>query len=90
MTTFVFYAGAPHHRRSDGVNTAIGQGDDAEEARATVEALIGAPGCLAGFVAVDMSAPRPPCLIEGSPPVGAPDQSAWPTLTRGGGRLGAG
>lgn len=87
MATFVFYAPTPQARRSDGINTAVGQGESADVARAAVEALIGAPGSLAGFVAVDVSAPCPPCVIEGAPPVGASSQSVWSVVTRGGGQL---
>jgi len=87
MATYMFYADEPHKRRSDGRNVALAQGNDLGAARAAAEALLGEANALASFAAVNVSAVIPPVVIEGHPPVGAVNQSVWPTTTRGGGRL---
>jgi hypothetical protein len=86
MATYVFYADRPEKRRADGRNTVVAQGANLAAARAAAELLVG-PGTLSDFAAVDVTAPVPAFVVEGWPPVGAPDQITWPTLTRGGDRL---
>lgn len=88
MATFVFYAADEHVRRADCRNTIIASGTDADAARAAAEALIGEPGALAGFAAVELGDTIPPFVVEGHSPVGSRDQSTFPSLTRGGNWLG--
>jgi hypothetical protein len=87
MATFVFYADAEHKRRADGRNTVVAPGIDEAAARDAAEALIGQPGSLAEFAAVQLGDAVPAFTVEGHRPVGARDQGTWPTLTRGGDRL---
>jgi hypothetical protein len=87
MATFVFYADAEHLRRADGRNTVVAPGADEATARAAAETLLGQPGALADFAAVQLGDAVPAFVVEGHRPVGANDQDTWPTLTRGGDRL---
>jgi len=87
MATFVFYADQEHKRRADGRNTVVASGADAAAARANAEALLGLPGALAQFPAVQLSDAVPAFVVEGFRPVGSRNQAIWPTLTRGGDRL---
>ena len=87
MATFVFYADEPHKNRADGRNTVVASGTDEAAARAAGEGLIGQPGALAAFRAVQLGDAVPAFTVEGFRPVGSPLQSVFPTLTRGGDRL---
>jgi hypothetical protein len=87
MAAYVFYTDQPHKMRADGRNTFVATGADEAVARAAAEALLGQPGALAQFVAVEITGAFPAFTIEGFRPVGAKGQSIWPTLTRGGDTL---
>lgn len=87
MATFVFYAHEPHLRRADCRNTVIAAGIDEAAARSAAESLMGLPGALASFRAVELEDATPAFVVEGHTPVGSRSQSVWPSLTRGGDRL---
>lgn len=84
MSTFVFYAADAHARRADGRNTVVASGGDEAAARTAAEALIGQTGSLSDFRAVLLDDATPAFAVDGFVPVGARDQSVWPTRTRGG------
>lgn len=86
MTTFAFYAATQEDKRSDGANFIVASGPDQATARSTAESLINAPGGLSKFLAVTLDDSTPPVMVQGCP-VGYPEQSVWPILTRGGNHL---
>lgn len=86
MPTYAFYAVSEDKRRADGCNTVIANGATPTAARTAAEALLGEPGALAAFVAVDL-ATAPALAIQGFPPVGGRLQTVWPTVDRGGNHL---
>lgn len=86
MPTYVFYAAQENVRRSDGCNTVVAHGDNAEAARATAVQLLGEnAGALDGFQAVELADTTAPFAVQGHPPVGL--GYPWPTLGRGGSSL---
>ena len=87
MAIFVFYADQGHVRRADCRNTVVAAAADKATGRVAAEALVGEPGALAGFQAVELSDTVPPFVVEGHNPVGWRDQAIWPSMTRGGDRL---
>jgi hypothetical protein len=87
MAAYVFYTDQPHKMRADGRNTFVASGVDEAAARVAAEALVGQPGALAAFAAVDITGAFPAFTVEGFRPVGAKGQSSWPTVTRGGDTL---
>ena len=88
MATFVFFAADEHVRRADCRNTIVASGANLDAARAAAEQLIGEPGALAGFAAVQLTDAVPPFVVEGHNPVGSRNQSIFPSLTRGGNWIG--
>lgn len=85
MPTYAFYAAREEQRRSDGLNFAVAIGANAAAARAVAESLIGEPGALVSWNAVDLTS-APAAFVHGLP-VGARSQSVWPNLDRGGSSL---
>ncbi|MEN3971585.1 hypothetical protein WJS89_02775 [Sphingomicrobium sp. XHP0235] len=89
MGIYVFYADGQAERRADCRNTVVASGADEAEARAAAETLTGGEGSLRSFTAVELTEALPPFTVEGHKPVGRANQSTWPTITRGGNRIGA-
>lgn len=85
MATFAFFPAREEQRRSDGLNFAVAVGASASAARAAAETLLGEPGALSGWTAVDLTS-APAAFVSGLP-VGARAQAIWPNLDRGGSYL---
>ena len=87
MAIYAFYPAAPNLRRSDGIGFVLAEGTDESAARAVAQALVGGPS-IEGFSAVEVAAGVAAVAVQGLP-VGANSQATWPSVTRGGGFLGA-
>lgn len=87
MAIFAFYPASPNLRRPDGIGFVLAEGADEEAARANAEKLVGGKSIHA-FTAIAIGTGIAPVAVQGMP-VGNRSQTTWPTLTRGGGFLGA-
>lgn len=87
MAIYAFYPAASSLRRSDGIGFVLAEGADEASARAAAQALVGGPS-IEGFSAVQVAAGIQPVAVQGLP-VGAKSGTTWPSVTRGGGFLGA-
>jgi hypothetical protein len=87
MAIYAFYAATPDQRRSDGIGFVLAEGADEAAARAVAQSLVGGTS-IAGFTAVPVAAGVEAVAVQGLP-VGARSGATWPTVTRGGGFLGA-
>lgn len=87
MAIYAFYPASPNLRRADGIGFVLAEGGNAASARVAAQALVGGTS-IDDFTAVAITAGVTPVAVQGLP-VGAHSQTTWPTLTRGGGILGA-
>lgn len=87
MAIFAFYPINDADRRADGIGFIIAEGADEATARAAAAHLIGAPG-IASWAAVTVTTGIDAVAVQGLP-VGAPENTTWPTRTRANAKLNA-
>lgn len=82
MAVYAFFPAAENLRRPDGIGFIIAEGADAAAARIVAQTLIDGPS-IERFTAVVIGAGVDAVAVQGLP-VGAPNRSTCPKLTRGG------
>lgn len=82
MALYAFFPAAENLRRPDGIGFIIAEGADAAAARTVAQTLVDGPS-IDKFTAVAIGAGIDAVAVQGLP-VGAPNRSTWPKLTRGG------
>ncbi len=87
MSVFAFFPASSHLRRADGIGFVLADGVDVAAARETAQQLVGGSS-ISEFSAIEIAAGVDPVAVQGLP-VGAPNRTTWPKLTRGGSFLGA-
>lgn len=82
MPIYAFHPATENLRRSDGIGFILAEGADVAVARAVAQQLVGGTS-IEKFAAVTVGSGVDAVAVQGLP-VGAPNSTTWPKLTRGG------